>query len=141
MKFGITLASILGLAAIGISNPVFVSEVQAGDENISDKLEVLGVEQKDGSVEITLKPKEKGVYVNTEYKAKFVLEGKEGTKLDKSEFTADDAKVEKADVEGKALKVVLKVKAPKGLKGKVKAVGCTKDACGRPKEIAFESKK
>ncbi|NUP09244.1 MAG: hypothetical protein HOW73_24600 [Polyangiaceae bacterium] len=91
-------------------------------------------------VNIVIKGKSDGIYVNKDYPLKCTLKAKDGGKVDKTELKKEDAKYE--DVAGKAGKAktaTFSVGADKNVEGECKMVVCSDSACSSPFKVSFTS--
>lgn len=138
MKIGFALAAVI-LGAFGattvVSNPVV-----AQDASLESKMGVTAkLDAKTKKVTITIKGKENGVYVNTEYPFKCNLSIASGGTLEKATVTKDDAKLEDSGKAGKAKSATISVGADKAVTGECKVVACSDSACSSPFKISFSS--
>lgn len=133
MKAHLTLAAVTVLAA--------TAAVALAQDSLEAKMGATATLDA-GAKKLTLvvKGKESGVYVNTEYKMRCTLKIADGGKLEKTELTAGDAKLEDAGKAGKAKSATFVVGADKPVSGECKLVACSDSGCTSPFKLPFQSR-
>jgi hypothetical protein len=133
-----TLVAVFATLVLGTA--CLVSSATA-EESLDGKAAIEAkLDAKAGKVNITVRGKGDGVYVNKEFGIKCSLKIKDGGKLEKAELKKEDAKYEDAPGKtGKAKSVSFTVGADKQIEGECKVVACSDSSCSSPFKVSFAS--